>query len=87
MADVKYIDIAGIALAAPALPHLSFFETDPPAPVVPDVERRSFLAVHNVHAETGKAKPGEAIFLSRDEFEQLKASGSIQGDWDSAPPS
>jgi hypothetical protein len=84
MPDVKYIEVAGQALPAPALPDLRFFETDPPVPIVPDVERRSFVAVHNIYAEIGKAASGEPIFLSRDEYDQLKGSGSIQGDWDSA---
>jgi len=77
---VKYLPFPDVK-PAPTLEPASFFEADTPTPPDPGVDRRSFVAVHNVHASMGNVAPGEAISLSRDEFERLKASGSIQGEW------
>ncbi len=47
----------------------------------PKPTTQKFRAVHNVHAASGAVEPGKTIALTREEFDVLKASGAIEGEW------
>jgi hypothetical protein len=46
---------------------------------------QDFIARIQVFAAAGAAAPGQAISLTRDEYDALKPLGAIEGDWANEP--
>ena len=56
-----------------------------PAAAIADAATQEFTAVFAIRASGVEAAAGDTVELSREEFDELKALGAIDGDWKDEP--